>query len=210
LFALWLKNPIAEIETWASQESINIAWPPDAVQYYNHGVRSGTIQRIMRDDMVLTGANRPVMASVFVGVIDAVRTRILELALEIEKVAPSAGQPGVPADVKGQAAQVVSNYNFYGTSNVAINSRDVTQTVQLPKVGDEEGLLRYLGAAGVHPENLVALRDALAADRSESEPGNQPNRWSRTRAWFARASTDVGTNAIGGAITAAGEAFLGS
>lgn len=208
LFKLWLLAPVAELEQMASGDFVQLAWPPDAVRYYNYGVQQGTIQRVVREDMVLVSVVRPVPVHVFVGALDAVRTKILELALELEQVVPTAGQLDASADVRGQAAQIINTYNFNASSNVAINSSGISQTVHLPSSGDQAGLLRYLGAAGVEPERLVALQEALRLDEAEAGAGVK-SRWTRVRSWFAAAATDVGTNAIGGSISAAATAFLG-
>lgn len=212
LFQLWLTQPVAELGQLATRESTLIVWPPDAVTAYNHGVRLGIIQGIVRDDMVLVQATRPVPAAVFVGVLDAVRTRVLDLALELEAAAPGAGQPDAPAETKAQAAQVV-NYHFNGpATNVAIASTKVTQsvTVALPARGDEAALLRYLGAHGVDPSRLVELREALEHDRADAGGQHPPTAGARVKAWMATALTDLGTNAAGGVIGAALTAGLGA
>jgi len=210
LFTLRLGHSIAEIEDMAAHKTTQLAWPADAVAYYNYGAEHGHIHRVVRADMALVQAIRPISRQVFVGVLDAVRTRALDLALELEQVAPDAGEPEAPSSTRDQARQVVNTYNFYGgTSNVAIGSSQVTQTVELPKPGDEDALLRYLGAAGVQPGDLVQLQEALVADRDETGGINPPQPGSRVRAWMARAATGVTTGVASGVIVAAIKAFFG-
>ena len=191
------------------KDSVQLTWPADGVRYYNYGIQQGTISPIVQGGMVLAQVIRPVSAHVFVGVLDAVRNKVLDLALELEQAAPAAGQPDAPADTNSHAAQIINNYSFQGSSNVAIHSSDVTQTVQLPRPGDAKALLRYLGAAGVPPEGLIRLQEALQADQTDREGGGHTGRWERTRAWLSVAATDVGTGATGGAIGSAAAAFLG-
>jgi hypothetical protein len=209
LFRLWLLNPIAEIEEMAAKDFVEIAWPADAVRFYNYGVHTGSIQRIVRDDMALAVAKRPIPRQIFIGVMDAVRTRVLDLALELEKVAPAAGQPDAPVEAKGEAANVINTYNFYASSNVAIASRDVTQKTGLPAMGDEKALVEFLRAAGVGSDDLEALQAALDNDRADAggEHPGQPG--GRVAEWLGRVSTQVGSGAAGGLIVEAVKAFFG-
>jgi hypothetical protein len=75
-------------------------------------------------------------------------------------------------------------------------------------------LLRYLGAAGVPPRHLIELEEALDADRSDAGGTHPPSPGARVKAWVARTVTDLGTNAVGGAIataiTSGLAAFFGS
>lgn len=191
LFNVTFSYPLAEIEDLAEHDDARLAWPADGIAYYNHGVHRGEIQRIVREDMALAQVVRPVSRSLLTGIIDAVRNRVLDLALEIESVAPDAGEPGATEETKRGAQQVVHNYNFHGAgTNIAIGSTNVTQTVNLPSTGDREGLMRYLGAAGVPPGDLVALTAALQEDADAGEPGPGG---SRLKAWVAKLSVDFGT-----------------
>lgn len=210
LFQLHLYHSIAEVEHMASEGTTQIVWPQDAVRYYNIGVASGRIQPTVNADMSLVQAIRPYARQVFVGVVDAVRTRTLDLALELERVAPQAGEPGAPSDSRDQAQQVVSTYNFYGsTSNVAIGSSHVTQTVELPGVGDEAALLRYLAAAGTAPSDLVHLQAALAEDRAEAGGSHPAQPGSRVRKWMTQVGTSITTGAVSGfVVDAALKAFF--
>jgi hypothetical protein len=206
---LYVLQPVAEVEQLSTQGAVRLAWTADAVRYYNWGVSAGEVEPIVTGDMALVTVVRPVSSTVFVGVLDAVRTRILDLALELERAAPAAGQPGAASEqLRHQVAQVVNTYNFYGPSNVAIESTDVTQIVAPPSPGDADGLLRFLGAAGVSPDQLLELRTALDDDRRDDERDQEPGRWVRVRAWFAAASTDVTTGALGGVLGTAATAFL--
>jgi len=202
LFNVTFMQPLAEIEDLALQDVTRLAWPPDGITYYNYGVQQREIQRIVREDMALAQVVRPVSRSVLTGIIDAVRTRVLDLALDIESVAPDAGEPGATDETKREAQQVVNNYNFHGAgSNIAIGSTNVTQTVNLPSPGDLDGLMRYLGAAGVPPGDLVALETALQEDGDAGESGPEG---SRVKAWLAKVSADFGTKvASSGAATLA-------
>lgn len=206
LFQLWITNPVAEIEKWATQDSISTHWSGDALQYYNYGVANERIRPVVMEGMVLASAHRPIASGVFISVLDQVRNRILDLALEIEKVAPDAGQPDPDPVDKNLTSGVVRTYNFYGQSNVAIESRDVTQNIGLPLADDVDGLIKFLAASGMELEQLNELKAEIDLDEADNVVG--PSRWQRTRNWLAMASTDAGSNAAGNIISAAAAAFL--
>jgi hypothetical protein len=210
LFNYYPLQPIAEIERLAVEGGARLAWSADAVRYYNWAVERGEVSRIVIDDMTLAGVTQPIPAQIFTGIVDTVRTRVLDLALELERTAPEAGQRDAAPETNDQASQVINNYNFYGSANVAIQSKHVTQTVQPPGPGDIDALIRYLGAAGVEPERLVDLRDALHQDKADDDRDDTPGRWQRVRAWFASAGTDAATNALGGALGTAAATFFAS
>jgi hypothetical protein len=178
---------------------------------YNWGLKNGRMQHVVIEDMVLAQAVRPIARQVFIGVLDAVRTRVLDLALELEQVAPDAGQAvALPADQGRAAEHVINTYNFYGdATNLAIGSAHVTQMVGFPQKGDESGLLRYLAAIGVTPEELVNLKQALAADRNDAGGGNPPQAGSRVRDWIARVGTSAAGGTASGLIIEALKAFFG-
>lgn len=211
LFKMWLLAGLAEIEQMAAQEVMRFTWPSDALRYYNWGIGSGEIKPTVQEGMALVGAVRPLPRQVFVGVVDAVRNRVLDLALELEAAAPHAGEPSAPEEVREAAQKVINNFNFApnsfaSNSNFAIGSSHVTQTVEMPQARDEPGLIRYLAAAGIDPLSLIRLQEALAEDRAEAG-GTEPTQpGSRVLAWIrsttAAIGTEVGTGVVSAAITA--------
>ncbi|WP_341717680.1 hypothetical protein QQG74_28220 [Micromonospora sp. FIMYZ51] len=210
LFEVGFTQPVAELEELASKESVNMGWSADAVEYYNWGVAQGKIRRIMHPGMGLVNASRPFPRQIFVGILDAVRNRVLDLALELERVAPEAGQPDAHQDSRDRAAQVMNTYNFYGSSNnVAIESSSFSQVVNVTP-GDEPSLVRALEAAGVSEASIQELRTALEEDRREAGGDHPREPGARVRGWLARTTTQVGVGAAGGLITEAVKAFLGS
>jgi AbiTii len=174
LFVYNALQSIAQIEQLAHSNGARVEWPADTVLYYNVAVRDGIVKRIVNPDMALAGAHQAVPPQLFTGIVDAVRNRVLDLALELEAAAPQAGQQDASPETNERAAQVINNYNLYGVSNVAIASSNVTQTVQLPALGDVAGLLRYLGAAGVDPEELVALNGRFATTKRTTSATTSP------------------------------------
>ncbi|MFI5709795.1 hypothetical protein [Kribbella sp. NPDC051620] len=206
LFEMQMREPIARIETMASQDGATLAWSGDTINLFNWGLDNGRVQSPLNDGYVLGQATMPVAKDVYVGVLDGVRNRILDLTLQLEKVVPVAGQATTTDAEQALAGKVINNY-FYASSNVAIDSTDVKQSVKPPAKGDIEGLIEFLRRAGVTQDMLSELRAAAEADGED--PGTGTGRWTRVRGWFARVATDAGTEAIGGAVATAAIGFLG-
>jgi hypothetical protein len=206
LFEIQLRDPIASIESMAADDHVTMAWSADTVTMYNQGVRLRQIQPIVTGGLLLVGAKLSVSRHLVVGALDGVRNRILDLALQLEKVVPAAGQTSTPEAEQGLAGMIINNY-FHASSNVAIGSTDVKQSIKPPAKGDVEGLVNFLRETGMTPELLTELLAAAKAD--EEDHGDGPGRWTRVRGWFARVATDAGTEAIGGAVATAAIGFLG-
>jgi hypothetical protein len=206
-FKVTLLDPIAEIEILSKQESVNFGWDADVVSTYNHLVEKGKIIRIVRGDMILVNAARPIPRQVLAGAVEAVKDRILDVALELEKVAPEAGQQDAPPGTNDRAERVVNHFNLYGTSNIAVSSSDFSQVVNI-RTGDEDSLIRRLEEIGVPADQLDELRVALAEDRKESGGQHPSAPGRRVSAWVGRAALAIGTGSAGGLITEAVKAFF--
>jgi hypothetical protein len=211
-FDQWLIDSVAKLQQMGEDEYRLLPWPTDAIRAASALMRGGRISSAVGPGMSLVAAYALATANVYVGVLDAVRTRVLDLALELEKSAPDAGRPDAPEETTAAVQQVVVNYFHSLTGNVAIASDGISQavTVQLPGPGDEAALLRYLGAHGVEPSLLVALREALEHDRADAGGQHPPTAGARVKAWMGHAMTDLGTNAAGGVVGAAITAGLGA
>jgi hypothetical protein len=208
LFMLNLHDSVASIEEMANKDHINMAWPSDAMRYYNSGVRSGTITRILVDDMMLASAHRPIMRHVFVGVLDAVRNRALDLALELEEVSAEVGQPDASAETRERAAGVANTFNFYGNSNVAVDSSHFEQSMTVQR-GDLGSLTHALREIGVSDVAIADLRNAIAADADESGGAPRLAPGSRVKMWLAQATTQFGTGAAADLVAEAVKAYFG-
>lgn len=200
-----LRQPIAELETLASDDFTTMMWPRDGEVVFQLLQQRGELL-LQLDDYQLVQVRCPVASTVFIRVLAAVRNKILDLALDIEKVAPAAGQPGADDQDNYRAATVITNHFHAGTS-VMMGDNPTQLVLHLPALGDRAGLVKYLAAAGVPLPDLDELEAALdedEADATASEP-----RQRRTRAWFAKASTTIGTGVATGVLTQVAQAFFG-
>jgi hypothetical protein len=121
--------------------------------------------------MGLLMAWKPIMPTQLASIVDAVRTRVLDLALHLETILPDAGRAGVELVDSVQLTQMVTN--VYG-GNVARGNTGVTQqSLVVPSMGDLAALRSALLAAGISQDDIVVLERAIEEDRKagEGEPG---------------------------------------
>jgi hypothetical protein len=205
LFNVAFPQPIAEIEDLASaKDGIRITWPANAIAVVNGLMMSGRMRPIY-EGMGLTQAWHSIGTHQLIGIVDAVRNRILDLALTIERVSPETGQPNAPP-LPDETRQVVIT-NIYGNStNVAVASADFTQVVHVA-TGDAAALARALDSVGVPAEQIESLFEALEADGPvHDEMG--PN----TKNWLGNlmaGAAQLGIGAAGGVIAEAIAHYLG-
>jgi hypothetical protein len=176
-FELRLTESIVEIESLAeSKKELARPWSGDAIGIVNGAIERGEIKLIEMHGLM--SARSVVSPNIMVAAVDAVRTRVLDLALELERSAPAdVGEVGAePVDAL-LAATVVTNI-YGGSHNIAVASSGVKQRIELPGTGDQEALLDVLRSLGVDGNDLDDLREAIRAEDA--------GRAERVRNWLAR------------------------
>lgn len=168
MFKMEFRQPIIELEDFAKTDrpSLQVPWPPDLVSYVNHLTDNGDTH--LNPDYVMHSAWKLISPQQVLAAVDAVRTRVLDLALSIERIAPDAGQAGATQPDGRAIDQLVMN--IYD-SNIAVGSTNVVQGVVLPSQGDKVALFDALRGAGLKQEQLDELERALTEDEAEGEPG---------------------------------------
>lgn len=148
LFSYSIYERMAEIEDLieTGRDEVHIPWPADAVALANGFIQSGEIKLVAMHS--IAAAWIPIGRAAMVRVVDAVRTRILDLALELEQVSPRLG------DVAGNEMQHKEEISAKFAANIIANNVNFGETVT-PNYGvsitsgDAESLARYLRALGV-------------------------------------------------------------
>jgi hypothetical protein len=210
LFTNYLENPVAELEDLTGRDkddTLKVVWPADIVAYYQC--------KPIYERMVLNTAWRVVTKSTLQGVLDTIRTRVLEFVLNIEdelginnlsnKKELEVNQP--IADKVNQ----VFNTTING-GNVALgNSGSTVQNTIVVTPGDLSGFKKYLKDLGVTNELLNELEQALKKDEhSEKQPGPETSNWlSRVMIMIGQGSLSVASNTSGSLIATALTQYLG-
>lgn len=197
LFRIRFAEPIAVIERLSeARETLEVPWPANMIGYTNWLMEQGEVT-LLGPELGLQQARQVFPPATMTAVVDAVRIRVLDVALALEAVAPRAGEVAPPSEDRERAQHVVMN--IIG-GNVAVASSKVRQqsTLQVT-VGDRSQLFQALTQTGFEAEELEALEAALNEDEAADE-GFGP----RVKAWVGEMAMKGGSAVGRGAAAGAG------
>jgi len=169
LFDRTMREPVAELEALATgDDDPGMMWDPFALTVYERKVASGEGgARIAM--MNLVEARLVLPRTVLVGVLDAVRNQVLELALALERVSSDVGEPDGPTVADdAQVSRVAQHFNFtiYGDGTNIATGKKARQVSTVTK-GDIEALTVAAQGIGLTPEAADKFREAILADGDE-------------------------------------------
>jgi hypothetical protein len=158
------------------------------------------------EDMNLMRAQQQLSEGAIAGMLDTIRNRLLDLALELERENPDAGEAAIGTEPVPQAKvnrivqQIVvqGGQNTFGTGPIIQHITNITAGPAWDEVREE--LLRL----GFRQPEIAELQDALHEDAGNAPVGEIGP---VTRSWVSRAAarareigTDVSAEVIGGII----------
>ena len=168
-----LRQPIASYENVEAGSRLVLEWPANLTVLYQADFFDG--------DYALNRAWQEIPGSVFVGLIDTIKTRVLRFALELKDDVGSVGK-NLNELPKEKVDQQVVTYIFGGTNVIA--SRDFTQIDSIEmKQGDWSALATALNRLGVRDPAISELKAALDED-SKDATMPAPGLGSRTASWL--------------------------
>lgn len=196
LFRISFRQPISVVERLAeSEHGLRSNWPADAVAYTNALIARGDLV-LYGSDMGLQQAQHLISPGTMTGIVDAVRTRVVDVALALEAVEPHAGEPDAVVGDRERVEQVI--LHVFG-GNVAVSSSQVQQQSNVTvAVGDRSALFEALHSIGMDAADLTALEEALNEDESagEGRPGKALG--PRVKAWVGDVAIKGGSAAAKG------------
>jgi AbiTii len=211
LFTSYFFDPVAELEQLTSgdkSETLQSFWPADIVAYYQ-------LKEIYQG-MVLSTAWRELSKSSLAGVLDTIRTRVLEFVLSIEdelniKSQGNKKEVEVNQLTSDKVSQIVHNVIYGGNVSIG-NIGDTVQQIITIQPGDLASLKKYLKELGLTDNLLEELDQALEKDiESPKQPGAATSSWlSRVMIMIGRGSISVTSNAAGSLIATALMQYLGN
>lgn len=197
-FAVEFRESVSELERLAQSTSpLSYAWGADVAATLNGLIHRGKLNPIVPMHG-LVSAHRVVSPAAIQATLDNVRTRVLGVALEIERILPDAGEPGVLAEDPSSIQYVVTNH-IYGSAAVAIGS-DANQLIATVHKGDRDSLLQAAAAAGLTDEDTSELASAIDADGDK--PGGRVTAFLGKLAIGARKGTGQTLTGAAGSIIA--------
>lgn len=168
LFEVSFVEPLAVLERYAtSGHGIAYPWDPVAIGLYNGWIRDGRVPFI--EGWGVFSAQRAVSQGTLQGIVDVVRTRALELALDLQVEFPNAGEKDGPTVNNPGVQEAVTNITnvIYGSVNGLAQGHTVTQEVRVA-TGDLSGALdsarRFLDDNGLQQLRAVLVGDGDGDD----------------------------------------------
>lgn len=169
-----------------------IPWSADNVRRTNYLMTSGKVK--LYTNAWLISAWRPVMPAQLEEIVNAVRDRVLDLALQLEELEPNAG--ALDTTIPAPALVPIIN-DFFGDFVAVAQAPGSAATVNV-RNGDEAGLMAALKQAGLTADHLQALSDALEQDRQSNGGTDPATPGNRVRSWMNAAAGGAGQVAAGG------------
>jgi hypothetical protein len=156
-----------------NEESICQPWPADLI---------ALVSRSIYRNMSMVSAHKTCPATAIIGILETIRSRILDFVLALEENCPEAGEAiGSTKLDKKEIDQMVTNNIFKGVGNVALQCGTVSQnnTVNVEK-GNWILLENLLREAKIEAEHIRELKDILEKD----PPKSKTNLGSHLSAWI--------------------------
>jgi len=180
LFRHAFRKPVAVYEDWLRSQTGDkeVRWPPEDFARYRSTLIKGSTclaawQVLSREDLI--------------GVVDGVRNRLIEFALELEQQAPDAGEvPASSSPLSGEQVTAIAAKIIYANSYVeAINMSDNSINVggsAANIVGGQNNVVQQ-GDATItqHGADLIPLVGALRTAVDQLEGHVPPDQASTTR-----------------------------
>lgn len=130
-----------------------------------------------------------------VKIVDSVRARLVDLALEIEALNPKAGEAELGSEPvpRERISQIFNVTVMGGQNNIAAGSSDFSQSIEDGiRVGDIVSLMASLKNLGIGDEDAKELEQAIAQD---GKPKDAKSLGQRVTAWLGRMFTKAASGA---------------
>ena len=169
-FRISFRQPVPELESYSTSEGeVGLPWPAVALVRWNELISENRAVHV--GGHVLFSAQMIVPKSTLTGVLEAVRTEVMNLALELQSAADSAGEPGGPT-VKDDpmVEHAVSTFitNIYGGAPTLAQGTRVSQTVTV-HAGDIVTLTQAAKDVGLCEEDVSTYVEAVLAARNDPD-----------------------------------------
>lgn len=169
LFRLSFRQPLPELEALSSQsKELSQPWNGYAIGEYNRLIASNQVPRF--EMMGLYSARRVITPALLKGISESIRTRALELALDLQEANPQAGEVNGPTrdDPAIDQALTVNITHIYGDGANVAQGTGITQTSKVSK-GDLSGLVRAVQDLVNDPEKAREAVAIITSDETEPE-----------------------------------------
>lgn len=205
-----IRQPVAELEVLSrADEDPIMRWDPWAVVEYNRRSTSGEGGARI-ETMSLVDARLVIPRNALIGTLDVIRTRVLDLALALEDVAPDVGEPHGPTVTDSRIEKVTQSFHitvFGDGANIATG--DNTNLRSTVKKGDVQGLLDSARALGLGDADANQFHQAIEADSGQVGE-NTKSFITRVRSGAISLAGNIGANVAASGLLELATQFAGA
>lgn len=179
LYSTRFRQPLAELENLSQgKKSLEIRWPNPAVGEYNRLADQGKVAHF--PGRQLNSARGIISVSTVHGILDSIKSATLALAVDLQQVAPAAGDVASISlqDEKVRQVLMQFNTNIYGNQNTVGQGETVKQKVTNTADDASTAIGQLQTQFGVSQENAAELVEAVQED------GGQIGE--NTKSWFQK------------------------
>ena len=181
LLGIKFGHGIASLENMvkgANKDVLERRWPADTYKKFGNSIYP---------NMELMEAWNVIPVSFIVGILDTVRNRVLNFALEIEEQYPDAGNVLSISTPMSSKIQHIFNTTINGSvGNFATGSENFNQSAIMEiSQGDFEGLSKFLKSLGLSNRDVKELHTAIKSD----EKPKQKRVGGKVAEWLGQAVT---------------------
>lgn len=209
LFDVRMREPLSQLEAQLQSEGdLGIPWPAAALIRWNNLAAQGKALSISY--MVIHGAHTIVQRSLVEGLLDAVRTQLLTLALDLQEAGGDVGETGgaTAADPKVESAVTTFITNVYGPGATVAQGERVRQTVV--QLGDLAALTKAASEVGLDGEAAGDFIAAVLEARSDPKRSKLQRFVTAVRSGAVSLSGGVASNIAADQLLELAGRFLGS
>jgi hypothetical protein len=173
MFIVELRQSAAALEdlvSSAAKDNLVIPWSADAVAVTNGLIDAGQLTLVPMHHLLT--ARRLVPRSTVVELVDGIRNRVLDLALQLEKTAPELSAGAAPTVAQREKASAATQTVIYAHTAHVGDSYVRQNTIQITP-GDSASLDRYLAGLPSLPEEARAEIVAAAISAADLEPASK-------------------------------------
>ena len=158
----------------SSEPTIDWGWNPDLIAYLSDKILSR---------FQLANAWQSISTSSFVALLDTIKNRVLNFVLEIEAVAPNAGDTlqGEKPIPEERVQQVFNTVIWGGSAQIAAGNQTIKHDTVIKIIqNDFDSLRRFLSSLEVGEDSIRELREAIQEDeknQKETAFGKRVQTW---------------------------------
>ena len=178
LFSVSLMEPVNQLEQYAQSKgsgTYQISWSGDAIAYYQH-------KEIYSNGLVLASAWRLMTGQNILGVLETIRTRVLDFILQIqEELGVDIDEPGDAKEISIKSPQAINNI-FNNTINGGQVSLSNSGNASIGSISISAGNLNelkaYMASIGVEEGDIKKLNSSITKDGDvKGSLGPEVSKW---------------------------------